>query len=552
MPEVPTQNFLVYRDGKRRVRAETCVRQLEDTVASPSFRRGRDSLISALISAGELESALSDADFDDATFAAAVTDHLAESALRADEGLEYRLPVNECLRLLSRIKPHGELTVSIPEGFAYYALHPLDFADTVSCVPLDMPSALVIGIRSIGTTLSAVSAAKLKSIGVAVERTTVRPWGHPYERKTTLTPAQRAQVRVALSHGAAFMVCDEGPGRSGSSLLSVAEVLEQEGVRPEHIILLCSHEPDVDSLCAPRAAERWRRYRSIAAGLTRRLPGDAGRYVGGGEWRNLLIPQGSPWPAVWPQMESLKFLSRDGRGFIKFQGHGSYGQRVRQRHEMLAESGFGEAYLGQESGFGVHQVVKGISPRHHDVSPALLRHFAKYCAWRTTAFASSASECDLHKLEEMTGINVEQEMGFTPELHLELARPAICDGRMQPYKWVAAAEDRWLKLDAATHGDDHFFPGPTDIAWDLAGLCIEWELGAEARDFLIAEYVRISSDRPAARLPDYELAYAAFRLGWSRMAASSVAGSVEEERLLRAARFYRNAMTHLQTPPVLA
>ena len=26
------------------------------------------------------------------------------------------------------------------------------------------------------------------------------------------------------------------------------------------------------------------------------------------------------------------------------------------------------------------------------------------------------------------------------------------------------------------HGDDHFFPGPTDIAWDLAGTIVEWEL----------------------------------------------------------------------------
>ena len=38
-----------------------------------------------------------------------------------------------------------------------------------------------------------------------------------------------------------------------------------------------------------------------------------------------------------------------------------------------------------------------------------------------------------------------------------------------------------MKVDAAAHGDDHGFPGPVDVAWDLAGAVVEWELGGAAR-----------------------------------------------------------------------
>jgi hypothetical protein len=142
----------------------------------------------------------------------------------------------------------------------------------------------------------------------------------------------------------------------------------------------------------------------------------------------------------------------------------------------------------------------------------------------------------------MVASNVKQEFGFIPELHLEVERPAICDGRMQHYEWREVGNGRWLKLDASTHGDDHFFPGPTDIAWDLAGVCVEWQLDGDAREFFLSEYRRANGDNPAARLQAYEIAYAAFRLGWSRMAAASVCGSGDEDRLLGDAARYREVL----------
>ncbi len=544
MPEASTANMLVYRDARERVPANQLVRQLEQALAGLRACSTEDALLGALLRAGELECALCDADSPDAAAIAALSNQLAGMLCKA--GGSNRFSLRVCQQLLASIRYDGELTVSRPEGFAYYALHPLDFADAMSAARLEISRAYVVGIRSIGTTLSAVVAAKLNSDAIPVSRTTVRPEGHPYDRQTTFTPSQRQAIEKAHSRGAIFLVCDEGPGRSGSSLLSVAEALENEGVSGDRIVLLCSHQPNVAALCAPRAAERWQRYRSVAAGMTKRLPLQADHYVGGGEWRDLFIPPRDPWPAAWPQIERLKFLSRDRRLLFKFEGHGPCGEPVRQRELLLAASGFGARYLGHEAGFGLHEFIGGKQVSSDDSSFALLSHLARYCAWRAAALPATVSQDSIRRLERMAAFNLEQEFGFAPELHLQVERPAICDGRMQPYKW-RALDGGWIKLDASTHGDDHFFPGPTDIAWDLAGVCVEWQLSADCREFFLSKYRQISGDNPAPRLPEFEVAYAAFRLGWARMAAASVAGSADEPRLLQDAALYRAALDRILT-----
>jgi len=127
---------------------------------------------------------------------------------------------------------------------------------------------------------------------------------------------------------------------------------------------------------------------------------------------------------------------------------------------------------------------------------------------------------------------------------------------MHPHEWVRAADgaaDRktW-KTDAASHGDDHFFPGPTDIAWDLAGAIVEWELDAAASAFLLAEYRRRSGDDAEARLPGYLLAYALFQLGYAEMAADAMRGGEEEVRLRHDAQRYRRWARNLRPLTVAA
>jgi hypothetical protein len=141
----------------------------------------------------------------------------------------------------------------------------------------------------------------------------------------------------------------------------------------------------------------------------------------------------------------------------------------------------------------------------------------------------------------MLRFNAREELQV--ELPLELStlaviRPAVVDGRMLPHKWIESS-GQWLKIDAVTHGDDHFFPGPTDIAWDLAGTIVEWDLNPQQQACFLRYYQEASDDDAGPRLPGYLLAYAVFRMAFCKMAAAAMRGSEEEPRLLRDYRKYR-------------
>src|SRR4029077_20426635 len=123
----------------------------------------------------------------------------------------------------------------------------------------------IIGIRSIGTTLSAVVVATLRIAGSPAERMTVRPAGHPYSRYTHFTSEQIRWIEKQKERGAMFLVVDEGPGRSGSSFLSVGEALIGGGVPAGEVKLIGSKEPDLNLLCADDAVRRWKAFHFLAA-----------------------------------------------------------------------------------------------------------------------------------------------------------------------------------------------------------------------------------------------------------------------------------------------
>lgn len=539
-------DFHIFRAARRCVPAGELVARIDAGLLQLSPKPSLEETIPLLLLAGELECALecalADVEAAQVSFAEQLTSLLADAALAPSQDRPTLSSTGR--KLLANITYDNDVGISAPEGFAYYALHPLDYADVIEQAKLERQHAFVVGIRTIGTTLSAVVCAKLSQLGTSAERTTVRPTGHPYDRTCTFSVQQRESISQALHLGAQFFVCDEGPGRSGSSLLSVAEALECEGIPTDRIVMMCSHEPYIGGLCARDAARRWQRYRSLAAGMTRRLPQRATEYAGGGDWRRLVLDADASWPAIWPQMERLKFLSADHSELFTFEGYGPYGEAISNRNVALSDSGYGVPYLGHEAGFGAHGLPPGRLAQRGDVTEALLIRMARYCAWRAICF--TAGNSDVPALEEMARINLEREFGDGFEkVKLEVARPAICDNRMAPHHWLFAKDGRFLKLDAAIHGDDHFFPGPCDIAWDLAGVIVEWELAASAREMFLAEYRRSSGDDPSHRIQDYELAYAIFRLGWSKMASASVAGTEEEVRLLRDYRRYRKFIQRL-------
>ena len=145
----------------------------------------------------------------------------------------------------------------------------------------------------------------------------------------------------------------------------------------------------------------------------------------------------------------------------------------------------------------------------------------------------------------MTHMNLERALGVSNSVALPVERPVIADAHMMPHEWIYCADGRLLKVDAASHGDDHFFPGPTDIAWDLAGAITEWKLDSEGTELLVSEYNRRSGDAVEPRLRAYLIAYCAFRLGFTLSAAQSVGDTKERTRFESEAELYRQKLARL-------
>src|SRR6185437_15922133 len=524
--------------------------ELSDFASGPA----RDALLEALLRCGELECAFADAGGDSAQIIciAAITDRLATALVSGQAPEIPGIALDNMEQLVSR----RIVKVCPPEGFSYYALHPLDCADLLSELQLRPAAAAVIGIRSIGTTLSAVVRGWFELHGIPAERICVRPDGHPFDRRLNLSVDERCWIRSQSGRGAMFLVVDEGPGLSGSSFLAVGEALLENGVAPEQTIFIPSSEPDLDALLAPQAAARWSKFRTVALKPTRHIPQDAQEDISGGRWRNLVFPCVSDWPASWIWTERKKYLSGSRDHLFRFDGLGHYGTAVRRRSQLLAEYGWGPSAEAAGNGFtafpwldsnGVASAAGGPLP----VKLALARvsrkeilQAAQYCAFRAEHFQTEVQ--DQSALEHMARTNLERAMGMhlPKDFQLPIERAVIADARVMPHEWIVS-NGRLLKSDASCHGDDHFFPGPTDIAWDLAGLIVEWNLDGDGSRVVLDEYSRIARDNASPRLPNYLVAYCASRLGFSVSAAQSITDSAEQQRFAKEARKYREKLGNL-------
>ena len=528
--------LLVFRDGKTvhntRELLNQLSRQIErlNSLFDFTSSSAQEELVETLLRAGELECGLADElDFQyPAEVLANLTDSFAAALVSKTP-----LQLSSTQAKLSDLHVPEQVTLSPPEGFCYYALHPLDYVDLLDRSNIKPSAAAIIGIRSIGTTLSAVVTAWFKSRGIPADRITARPIGHPFDRVLVCDSRQSSWIASQLQAGAKFFIVDEGPGLSGSSFLCVAEALESAGVPRESITLMPSSASNLEKLIAPNAAERWARYKTLALSPTIRIPRDAARDISYGEWRKHVFNSEQQWPAVWAWTERKKYLSADGTRFFRFDGHGHYGKLVRKRSEVLAEHGWGPEVSVAGNGFTDLPWLSGDRPSRADRDTLI--QLARYCAFRAKHFAQNAT--DRESLEEMTRLNLERALGVTADISLPIERPVIADARMMPYEWIYLA-GRLQKLDASSHGDDHFYPGPTDIAWDLAGMIIEWKLEKEEISFLIFEYQQNASDEIGGRLNDYLVAYCLFRIA-SMTAARTTADEPERSRIESELSFYR-------------
>jgi hypothetical protein len=418
----------IYRDSKRKVR--------------PS------DLVGDLVGAGMIEAALADLGDPRAALVATITDRLAAGEHVAEPIVD--LP--------------ERLTVSVPEGFAYYALEPDSYARAGRSLSLG-DRVLVVGIRSIGTTLSAVVRAALPG----AERITVRPMGHPSDRhlEVTIDPSKWSDV----------VIVDEGPGLSGSTFLATAEAIERNGFPRARIVMITSHDVDADRLCARDAASRWPRFRSIAT--SSRVPD--GEDLSAGAWKSRRRVD----RRVFAAAERRKVLRGDR--LWKFEGLGSAGAPARERAARLARAGWIPEMRDEGDGW--------MSMRWIDEPPDVdIETLARYCAERPLLCPTSDPPTDLTPMVAKNGgVHVDE---------LRVVRPCIADARMAAHEWIGNQ-----KVDAIADGDGHFFPGPTDIAWDLAGAIVEHGLD---RDRFLDAYRRLSGDDARDRIDAWLVAYRAF------------------------------------------
>ncbi len=501
----------------------------------------RDLVEDALLRAGELESLFTDRGLDSAIEMATITDALAAALIAPDRPVSIDLGPSP-----APISMPASLLASPPEGFVHYGVHPLDFAALAGRLPVIAAPAVVIGLRTIGTTLSAVVAAALRARGIPVERFTVRPEGHPYDRVVRLgAPAQR-WLRAQAAANASFFVVDEGPGRSGSSLLGAAEALVAAGAPRGRVALLCTHVPDPGALLAPDTARRLRAFSLHATGLSRVVPEEATIPIRAGAWRRHCFVDEHHYPPIWPMLERRKLFSQDGQRLFKYEGLGRWGAESLARARVLHQAGFGPPTEDAGDGFLVMPWIDSAPLRAESLTAELIHRLSAYCAFRASAFPSDghrASDLEL-MLRKNALVALGRDLG--PRLDLPVGRPVIADARMMPHEWIAAPGAPPLKMDGLAHGDDHLFPGPVDVAWDLAGAIIEWRMSASARRVFLDGYRRASGDRFESRLPAYLYAYTLFRLAWTIAAAASA--PAEAERLHAAEQRYRAVLQNLPYP----
>ncbi|WP_300973852.1 hypothetical protein [Sphingomonas sp. LHG3406-1] len=401
----------------------------------------------------------------------------------------------------------ASVTVKQAEGYAHYALYPEAYALAARKLVL-AGEPRIIGLRSIGTGLAAVAAAALG----AKTPVTLRPGGDPFARSLSIAPELEQSLLDGDPH---FVIVDEGPGLSGSSFGAVADWLEARGVPAARIAFLPGHHGDLGMQASARHRERWRTAQRPVLRpdrLTRwtaQLLGPIERWtdISAGGWRPLRNASESEWPAVVPGWERMKFLVRAAgkEWMLRFAGLGPNGHGKLALARTLHEAGFGPEVAGMTHGW--------LALRWHaDARPArpTLDELTVYLRIRSLLPVEHGAGASLAELVAMVRRNVPELARWSPEVDAlqPLVRRVRTDGRMEAHEWLRLPGGQLLKADALDHHAGHDLVGAQDLAWDLAGVMVEFDLPAADVDRL----ERALGVDPALTA-FYRIAYCAFRIG---------------------------------------
>lgn len=560
--------MLIYRDSLRSCHPKPFLtRLLSELRAQPS---DLDSWRDCCVELGELEAGLVDAVFPQVDGCTAYSRALREASGAMASGfvaafLGDSAGVARATGVAARtvesalqLDLPSQVTTKAAEGFAYYGLYPEQYVLAAqSAFERYRPSrAVVLGLRSIGTTLaSVVEATLLRRLG-SVRSYVVRPRGEPFGRVARWdSTLERELLRHRTAH---FLLVDEGPGLSGSSLTCVAQALKELGIPARHITLMPSYATDGAHFNNEAARASWRAHEKIVGEFQSRwlepaAPGAELCDLSAGRWRQVLRFEDRSDVCFHPQHERRKYLARGPDGtsaMLRFAGFGTSGRRVRERAEALSLDGLTPRLIAARRGVLALEALNGTLPEPDFDRAGLLPTLAAYAARRRASFAQG-QRSSLDTLHTMAQVNIAESLGeeaCEPLYRLaERAKPSltvdtVVDGRLSLQEWLVGPHG-YRKLDAWDHGDDHFYPGPCDVAWDLAGASVELGLTTGEERLLLDSYARAARDAAVAeRLPFFRVAYLAFRVGYAEAAAQVLAGDPAGARFERAAAHYRRAL----------
>lgn len=545
--------MIVYRPQERSVCTRCELADIRGRLEQISRRGTPDhaAVQDMLIQLGEIESGVMDAIDADIDSPEAST---FRNAMIAAGRLLYRSwrsePAGECvkqclsaLEQIAALQLPDSVVTSVPEGYAYYGLFPEMYIEAAEQFWSDSrpDNVVVIGIRSIGTSLSAVVAGCLAEFGCRVQRATVRPQGHPFDRVVQIPRTAWKDAGPCW-----FAVVDEGPGLSGSSFAAVSKALESTGAPDERVVLLPAWDADPAGFVNESARAQWTRHRKYIGSFRPEWLGRVSQDLSAGKWRETVYSTEAEFPAVQPQHERRKYLDGAGR-LLKFEGLGRYGQARFATANELRDAEFSPAVHSLSNGFISFDFARGRPLRPGDISRDILDRIASYTAFRARQFPVERS-LSFDEIAEMIEVNAREALGSDAgdldavRGEFEDRAAVAVDGRMLPHEWLDTGREL-LKTDAADHCADHFFPGGADILWDIAGAAVEFQLNTRERDYLFERYRAVSGDRPSRDLLQfYEVAYTAFRAGYSNLAAHAITGTADHERFKTLEARYRNLM----------
>lgn len=566
--------MLVYGDHHALAEPRSCAADINRTLdAVERMPAGIDRharLVSALIEAGKLLQGVADAHFADEerdrsslstdALAAFVRERGRAVCRSWDSSFEEigRLP-----RLQPRDDWPSQIEVRVPEGYAFYALYPEAYAEAARRLKLT-GSPRVIGIRSIGTSLAAVVAAALG----APPPVTVRPFGDPYARKIAIGSELERELLDADAH---YVIVDEGPGQSGSSFGAVAEWLQERGVAAERISLLPSHAGEPGSAATGERRRWWRSVQRQVGDFGDRWPelieawcrsalgplDEPPQDISGGAWRELLFLYGDDWPTIVPAWERRKYLvrARGDRFLVKFAGLGRLADEKLAIARALHVDGVAPEPIGVVNGFLIERWCEDAVPLQPHENP--IAEIARYIATRAKLLPSpSGSGASIQELLRMTRRNISVEFGDelarsvahwdarVADLERRILRVRT-DNKLERHEWLRAPSGRLLKTDALDHHQSHDLIGCQDVAWDVTGAIVEFDLDQNgSRAFVEAiEQSAVGVDRELVAF--YRVAYLAFRLGQARLGATLTGEAFDRQRLQRSGDRYAAELQHL-------